>query len=377
MLAAVLLCLAVLEALFSPEQPPPTVVRLIAAVVVPTAVAFSRSWPEGAAAAATGSFLLSSIEVSESGTFGGGIAWLAVVFGLAAWSRRPWPWLAALVLAGVLRDLRTVGYDMTDLVIDLIFFGFIASLGRMVHRRTVQSDRLTAQLQLADADRETRTSEALARERALIARELHDIVAHSVSLMVVQAGTARPSAQRLDDELADVLGTIERTGREALTELRRLLHVLRSEDDADLQPVPDLGRLESLVGGVRGAGGDVHLTLSAPPDVPPGVALCAYRAVQEGLTNALRYAKGSRMDVVVTGDARSLLVQVRDSGGAAESRDLGAGTGLAGLHQRVLLCGGRMSAGRDGSGYLLEVTLPLSLEGFPLEPPQPVDGRRS
>ena len=377
-LAAVLLCLAVLEALFSSEQPDPTFVRLVAAVVLPAAVAFSRSWPEGAAAAAVGVFLISSIEVSESGTFGAGIAWLAVVFGLAAWSRRPWLWLTALVVAGVLRDLRTVDYDVSDLIVDLVFFGFIVLLGRMVHRRTVRSDQLAARLHLADVERETRTTEALAHERALIARELHDIVAHSVSLMVVQAGTARPAAQRLDGELAHVLETIEHTGREALTELRRLLQVLRSEEDSDLQPVPDLDQVGALVDGVRDAGGEVHLVLSPPPDVPPGVALCAYRAVQEGLTNALRYAKGSRMDVAVTGDARALLVQVRDRGGSPVAPDLGTGTGLAGLRQRVLLCGGRMSAGPDGTGYLLEVTLPMSPEGIPLEPHrEPADGGRA
>ncbi len=376
-LAAVLLCLALVEALFSDEQPAPTTIRLLAAVVPPVAVAFSRTWPEGAAGVVLCVFVLVSLQQSASGTLGAGFAWLAIAFGLAAWSRQPWPWLVALVVAGTMRDLRTVGDDSSDVVIDWVFIGFTVWIGRIVHRRTVQADQLTARLQLADVEREARTTEAVASERALVARELHDIVAHSVSLMVVQAGTARPIAQRVDRELADVLETIEHTGREALTELRRLLHVLRSEDEPNLQPVPELDQLDDLVDAVRSAGVDVQATLSPPPDVPPGVALCAYRTVQEGLPNAIRYADGSRVDVDVAGDKRTLLVRVHDRGGTSNSRELGTGTGLVGLRERVLLCGGRMSAGPDGSGYLLKVTLPMSDEGLPAEPESsPFDGER-
>lgn len=273
-----------------------------------------------------------------------------------------------------MRDLRTVGYESSDVVIDWAFVGFTVWIGRIVHRRTAQADALVTQLQLADVAREIRTKEAVARERAVIARELHDIVAHSVSLMVVQAGTARPIAHRVDRELADVLETIEHAGREALTELRRLLHVLRAEDEPDLQPLPDLSRLDSLVEGVRSAGVDVQARLAIPVDVPPGIALCAYRTVQEGLTNALRYANGSRVDVDVAGDGRTLLVRVHDRGGTAADTVFGTGTGLVGLRERVLLSGGRLSAGPDGSGYLLEVSLPMSEEGLPVEPLSSVDG---
>jgi signal transduction histidine kinase len=360
LLAAVLLLLAIAEALFSDEQPAPTVIRLLAAVVPPVAVAWSRAWPELAAGAVIGVLVLSSVQSSESGTLGAGFAWLAIAFGVAAWSRQPWPWLLALVVAGTIRDLRTVGYGATDMVIDWAFVGFTVWIGRIVHRRTAQADALATQLQLADGARESRTREAVARERAVIARELHDIVAHSVSLMVVQAGTARPMAERVDRELAEVLETIEHVGREALTELRRLLDVLRSEDEPDLQPLPDLGRLDSLVAGFRGAGVDVQAGLDLPENVPPGIALCAYRTVQEGLTNAMRYAHGSRVEVDVSGDPETLRVRIHDVGGTTTADLLGTGTGLVGLRERVLLCGGRMSAGPDETGYSLEVTLPTS-----------------
>jgi signal transduction histidine kinase len=251
--------------------------------------------------------------------------------------------------------------------------GFTVVLGRIVHRRTAQADALATRLDLADVDRDTATREAVARERAVIARELHDIVAHSVSLMVVQAGTARPIAQRVDRELAEVLETIEHAGREALTEMRRLLHVLRSDDESDLQPLPDLTRLDSLVDGFRSAGLNLRATISPPDEVPPGIALCAYRTVQEGLTNALRYAPEGRIEVDVVGEDGNLLVRVHDHGGTTTADGLGSGSGLVGLHERVLLCGGRMTAGSDQTGYLLSVTLPLPDPGLPAPDPAPVE----
>lgn len=368
LLAAVLLFLAVAEALFSDEQPEPTAIRLLAAVVPPVAVAWSRVWPELAAGAVIGVLVLSSVQSSESGTLGAGFAWLAIAFGLAAWSRQPWPWLLALLVAGTMSDLRSIGYNPTDMVINWAFVGFTVWIGRIVHRRTAQAGALATQLQLAEGLRESRTREAVARERAVIARELHDIVAHSVSLMVVQAGTARPMAERVDRELADVLATIEHVGREALTELRRLLDVLRTEDEPDLQPLPDLGRLDSLVAGFRTAGVDVRAGLALPQHVPPGIALCAYRTVQEGLTNAMRYAHGSRVEVDVSSNPGTLRVRIHDAGGTPTADQLGTGTGLVGLRERVLLCGGRMSAGPDGTGYTLEVTLPISDRALPAEP---------
>jgi len=374
-LAVVLLCLALTEALFSDEQPTPTPVRLLAAVVPPLAVAFSRTWPEGAAAAVVGVFLLDSLEPSPAGTLGAGFAWLAVVFAVAAWSHQPAPWLLALLVAGTMRDLRTTDFEASNVIIDWAFFGFTAGLGHLVRRRTTQAEVLATRLELADTEREAQTMQAVTRERATIARELHDVVAHAVSLMVVQASTARPMAQRVDRELADVLETIENTGREALTELRRLLHVLRTTDEPDTAPPPDLNRLNDLVDGFRRAGVEVRTTLDFPSDLPAGIGLCAYRTVQEGLTNAVRHADGSPIEVEVTSDTRTLRVRVSSRGGSGTTDPLGAGTGLIGLGERVLLCGGHMTAGPDASGFLLDVALPLSADSLPnSDQPRPVIG---
>ena len=366
-LAAFLLCLSVVEMFFSDDQPAPDPIRLIMAVLPPVLVAFSRSSPRLAAAGMTCVLLLESVRASESGTLGTGFAWMAIAFALGAWMARPWRWAGGMGLAIVLSDLRGVDQDLTDLLVDLAFLGFAFAAGRLVHRRAMQAEALSSRLELADADRETRTREAVTRERAAIARELHDIVAHSVSLMVVQAGTARPAAERVDAELAAVLDNIEQSGREALTELRRLLGVLRSNGEPDLQPIPGLGRLDDLVESVRRAGLAVEATLDVPEGVPAGIALCAYRTVQEGLTNAMRYADGSSVDVSVTGDGHKLTVQIQDRGGAGPAtQPIGTGTGLIGLRERVLLCGGHMVSGLSGPGYLLEVTLPMTDQALPM-----------
>ena len=369
----VLLCIAVTEALFSDEQPAPTSIRLLAAVVPPTAVAFSRIRPELSAGAVVGVFVLGSLQPSPAGTLGAGFAWLAIVFAVAAWSRQPVPWLLALLVAGTMRDVRTADFDPSNMLIDWAFLGFAAGVGLIVRRRTTQSQELALRLEMADAEHEAQTEQAVARERAAIARELHDVVAHAVSLMVVQASTARPMAQQVNEELADVLGTIEVTGREALTELRRLLHVLRDSEDHGMAPLPDLNRIGELVDAIRRAGVEVRSTLAFPSDVPAGVALCAYRTVQEGLTNAMRHANGAPIHLEVTSDGRTLWVWVRSSnGGTGQAQSLGTGTGLIGLRERVLLCGGRLTAGPDPSGgYTLHVALPLSPETLTPDGPRP------
>jgi signal transduction histidine kinase len=362
-IAAVLFALALTELLLSDEQPDPTLLRCVEALLPPVLVAFSRIAPVPCAGIAVGLLLVSSLEESPAGVLGAGFAWLALAFALSAWTRSPWPWLLAMLLAQTIRDTQTSGWDLTDVAIDWAFLLFTVGIGRAVFRRAAQAADLSDQLRAADAEREERTRDAVARERALIARELHDIVAHAVSLIVVQAGTARPHARQVDAELAEVLETIERCGREALTELRRLLGVLRAHDDSALEPVPDLARIHELVHRAQRTGLVVEDELHLPDEVPAGVALCAYRAVQEGLTNALRHAAGSPVVVAVGAANGTLEVRVQDQGGTARSDQLGAGTGLVGLRERVATCGGELHAGPSGAGFLLEVRLPLAERG--------------
>ncbi len=366
LIGAVLLGLAMLELFASDEQPHPiTVGAFLVAAVPPIAVAFSRRHAEMAVAAAAACLLIAAAADSPSGVLGSGLSYLVLGFALAAWSARPVPWLVVLVGATVVRDLRTEGGDGTDLAVDLIFLAMAVGAGRLVHHRTRQAEALGGQLHLAESERAAQVADAVNQERALIARELHDIVAHAVSLMVVQASTARPLAQRRDPELGEVLATIETAGREALTELRNLLGLLRSTGPARLQPVPGLADLDDLLAGFHAAELDVHADVRLPAAVSPGVALCIYRTVQEGLTNALRYADGARVEVSVRDDRDRVRIRIQDHGGGPACTSLGSGTGLVGLRERVLLCGGTFAAGPSGSGYLLRVDLPAADQTLP------------
>jgi signal transduction histidine kinase len=358
-IGAVLLAESVLELFDDDPYAQPAAVRVAVALVPPVVVAFSRRAPRGAAAVVLAAWFLDIVLGPPLGTLGAGFSMLVVAFGLSAWRDRPWGWLGALLVLDAVRMSRMTDAQPEDVYIDAAFIALVVLVGRVVRRRTVQAEFLGSRLELSERARETAAQEAVQRERAVLARELHDIVAHSVSLMVVQAGTARPRAHRLDAELASVLETVERSGREALVELRRLLGVLRADEEPAHEPMPDLDGLPALVDGVRQAGLAIDLDVAVQHDVPAGVALCAYRAVQEGLTNALRHAPGSTVRVAVAEDGRLLRVEVRDRGGAATTSGLGSGNGLLGLRERVLLCGGRMSAAAEGDGFALRVELPL------------------
>jgi signal transduction histidine kinase len=201
----------------------------------------------------------------------------------------------------------------------------------------------------------------VAEERARIARELHDVVAHAVSVMVLHVGAVRHKLPEALSEDADALEGVERTGRTALAEMRQLLGALRDRDDvAALAPQPGLGNLDSLVDEVGRAGLPVRLHVEGEPFVlPRAVDLSAYRIVQEGLTNAIKHARASRADVTVRYGADELQIEVHDDGAGAAPSD-GLGHGLVGIRERVKIYGGEMSAGAaTGGGFTLSTRLPL------------------
>jgi len=214
----------------------------------------------------------------------------------------------------------------------------------------------------AERERDTASRIAVAEERARIARELHDIVAHAVSVMVLHVGAIR---HRLPDELdtdREALHEVERTGRTALAEMRALLGALRREGDAvELEPQPGLDRVEALLDEVRRAGLPVDLHVEGEPQsLPPALDLSAYRIVQEGLTNALKHARAGHAEVTVRYGPDEVQIVVRDDGaGVSPGND--PGYGLAGMQERVKIYGGEMSAGSDnGGGFVLRTRLPLA-----------------
>jgi signal transduction histidine kinase len=216
-----------------------------------------------------------------------------------------------------------------------------------------------------EREQEQATQLALSRERSRIARELHDVLAHSVSVMLVQAGAARQVLTTKPEEARQALLAVEASGREAMSELRSLLGLLDEEtDDIDLAPQPGLGHIETLVSRVRDAGLPLELRVEGSPvRLRVGVDLAAYRIVQEALTNSLKYSGLARTQVVLMYRERELKIEVLDEGRQEmPAGDPSAGRGLVGMQERVAMYGGRLEAGpRLERGYAVRAWLPLDV----------------
>jgi len=230
----------------------------------------------------------------------------------------------------------------------------------MVLVRLVLGDR-ERRAQLAERERDLVAREAVVEERARIARELHDAIAHNVSMMVVQAGAERRVLDAGNGSTHEVLETIEKIGRGALTEIRRLVGMLRSDSADPLAPQPGLGDLPTLVSQVREAGLRAELEVEGEHrPLQVGIELSAYRIVQEALTNALKHAGPARANVCVRYDADALELEVVDDG-SGNGAGGGSGHGLAGIRERVGVYGGELEAGAGlEGGFRLRARLPLS-----------------
>jgi signal transduction histidine kinase len=227
--------------------------------------------------------------------------------------------------------------------------------------RRVLGDR-ERRAQLAERERDVAAREAVVEERARIARELHDAIAHNVSMMVVQAGAERRVIEDDGGTTQEVLATIERIGRGALTEMRRLVGMLRSDEGEPLAPQPGLDDLPTLVAQVSDAGLPVELHVEGERrDLPVGIELSAYRIVQEALTNALKHAGDAHASVLIRYGADSLELEIVDDGtGEPQAPVSRGGHGLVGMRERVALYGGRLDAGRRPSGgFAIRVLLPV------------------
>jgi signal transduction histidine kinase len=230
--------------------------------------------------------------------------------------------------------------------------------------RAEQAEAAEERAVRAEREREAAARIAVAEERARIARELHDIVAHAVSVMVLQVGAVRHKLPDALEEDRDALRAVERAGRTALAEMRRLLAAIRPDgDEAELLPQPGLDGLDSLLGEIGRAGLPVQLHVDGEPfPLPRGIDLSAYRIVQEGLTNALKHARASDADVTVRYRPDEVEIEVRDNGHGSAPSD-GLGHGLVGVRERVKIYGGEMTAGTaTGGGFVLSTRLPLSDE---------------
>jgi signal transduction histidine kinase len=282
-----------------------------------------------------------------------------VLFHFAARYRRRWSVLIALpFLVNAVAPLSGDFAGFPGVLLLLVVVAALALGDSRRERREAIAERDETRLAMAD----TLQDHAARGERARIARDLHDIVAHHVSAIAVQAETARLTTPDLPDQGREHFEAIGNTARDALDEMRRLLGVLREDANGGAQraPQPGLAQLDELIETARTGGTSVQLTVSgrvAP--LPPGIDLCAYRILQEALTNARRHASGAAVEVSIRYGASSLKLRVRDHGpGTGEAEP--EGHGLLGMHERAIMVGGTLSAGAaPGGGFVVEAELPV------------------
>ncbi len=244
----------------------------------------------------------------------------------------------------------------------LVMFGTAWIIGDNLRTRRAYTLELERAAARTEAQRDAEAKRAVAEERTRIARELHDVVAHSMSVMVVQAGAARRVLDTDPQRAVDALTAIESTGRESLNEMRRILGVLRSDDDtAELTPSPTLHDLARLVEQYEKAGLPVAVTVEGDAsELPQSLGLSAYRVLQEGLTNTLKHAGPASAAVRLVYLPDKLEVHVSDDGRGASAFKSGAGQGLVGMRERVEAFGGTLEAGpRTGGGFEVSADFPI------------------
>jgi signal transduction histidine kinase len=301
-----------------------------------------------------------------------GPAILVAVYSVAAYGSR-WLSLAGLTVAELgLAAVQRTPLKFEDLAL-VTFMGTLAAawlLGHFAHTYRAYAARLEERTAELEQAREELARRAVTEERLRLARELHDVVAHAMSVIAVQSGVGAHVADSQPEEVGKTLAAIEATSRDALTELRRLLGVLRQdgESQASLAPVPGLANLEALLAEVAKAGLTVGLRVEGTPSpLPAGLDLSAYRIVQEALTNVVKHAGPATAQVTIRYRDHEVAVEVTDNGRgvaavAGEGRS-GTGHGLIGMRERVAAFGGDLEVGpRPGGGFRVAARLPLAAE---------------
>lgn len=347
------------------------------AVVIPAALVFALSllardrWPLGSrlvAFAALG--VWAGYAPHSPGSSVSYFAGVLLAFWVAGMAPEPRDTLLAWTAGGALVAYATSVFP-GESVADFFFSMLIVSalwLGAFtVGRRTRRARSLQERLAHERSEREARARRAVAEERARIARELHDIVAHSLSVAIIQTVAAMgelPESER-GAQVGNHLRAVESSCREALAEMRRLLDVLRAEtDEPELGPAPGLASIDGLVERVRGAGLALELELVGHPfETAPGLDLAAYRIIQEALTNVLKHAPGAHARLVLRYRPEALDLEVLDDGYGPRTNGDGSGRGLVGMRERVALYGGTLEVGPLAEGgFRVHAELPVDRE---------------
>ncbi|WP_432967480.1 sensor histidine kinase [Dactylosporangium sp. CA-233914] len=338
-----------------PADDDPAGPLLVVAALTALPLAARRRYP-------LASFLVIAVCAFRVYRLDGDPTWTIVASVIAAYSAPMYSRYRNLALASVVAAaalaVSDLQEDLPGLPSGLVTFLLISSVGLAAN--AIHTWRQRART--LEHEQEQATRLAVDRERARLARELHDVVTHNVSVMVVQAGAARKVMDASPELAKEALLAVEAGGRAAMTELRQAIGLLTVDSDgADLAPQPGIDQLGSLVARVREAGAAVTLAVAAPP-VPPGVGLAAYRVVQEALTNAVKYAAGARVHVEVSAAGGVLRIDVADDGGEPVPGSHGSRRGLAGLRERLAVYGGTLTAGpRPTGGFRVVAEIPLEV----------------
>lgn len=340
----------------------PIAVQSISFAAMTLSVAWRRTMPLLAAALVSAGLIAQTL-AGEAEVVGGFIAFLVVTYSVASYADLRNALLGGLfVLIGLSTFPLVNDINFADEVGNLAIIVGTWTLGRAVRSRQIRAVEAEDRVVAIEREREEKMRAVVAEERGRIARELHDIVAHGVSVMVLQAGAARQTLDRDPGKVRELLETVEHMGRQALDEMHRLLSVLRrSDDDLAVTPPLKLAAIERLIDDVRGTGLAVELRIEGEQrPLAPGLEVSAYRIVQEALTNTIRHAQASSVQVVLRYDPDALELTIGDNGtGSTDDRNSG-GHGLIGMKERAELFDGSVNAGPgEPNGWVVTARLPI------------------
>jgi len=343
----------------------------LAGVVLSLAVAVRRRWPLGGILVVLAAWTVGTALGGSSGGLQGApvVVPITLLFygGGAFAPQRRSSWVLGLAVVVISVNSLVAGGRQAANLPATALLGLLLpyALGAMVRARAARERAYRAQAERLDAGRDLGARAAVHEERARIARELHDVIAHSVSVMVIQAGGARLVLSTDPARAEASLRSVERAGRDALAEMRRLLGVLDAgKDPRALAPQPGLADIHDLLSRARASGLPTELRVDGEPaTVSPALDLCAYRIVQEALTNAIKHAAPARAEVRVSWGRGAVELEISDDGRGPGAVATAGGHGLAGMRERAALHGGRIESGaRDSGGFVVRALLPLARE---------------
>ena len=348
------------EALGADQNQPPGAIVAVLTLLATLPIAVRRRYPVEVFAVTLSAAIANDL-IGDRFQFAGALVGLYTV---ATYVGRPKSIyaLAAAALGAAATSVGDSGTGMAQFVAILAVFAASWLLGDNIRTRRAYLRELEDRADSLEREREESIRRAAADEQARIARELHDIITHNVSVMTVQAAAAGDVFETHPGRVREALDSIESTGREALTELRRLLGRVRPEDaGTNFAPQPGLARLDALLEQVRAAGLQVDLTVEGTPrELPIGLDLSAYRIVQEALTNILKHAQASKAAVRIRYEPDAIELEVVDDGHGPASDDAQRGQGIIGMRERAALVGGALRVGRaPGGGFAVDARIPL------------------